>query len=104
MCLYFTMKRNGIFDKNQSDLFWNLAACRAIFGNWTKEVLKLCSVLQVMGNFALSLNPSISDLYFGIILMHYNWLKSSLVLLTWVMIMTLSYSVFGSLNLYLLSF
>lgn len=54
-----------------------------------KKCWSYVAFLQAVENFTLSLYASISDLDFGITLMHYYWVKSfSLVLFTWVMMLT----------------
>lgn len=85
--VYSTMNWSGIFDKISQTYFGTSPPAELSLAIGLKKCWSYVAFLQAMENFTLSLNASISDLYFGITLMHYYWVKSfTLVLLTWVMI------------------
>ncbi len=87
--IYSTMKRSDIFDKISQTYFGTLPPAELSLAVGLKKCWSYVAFLQAVENFTLSLYASISDLYFGIMLMHYYWVKSfSLVLLKWVMILT----------------
>ncbi len=87
--VYSTMNWSGIFDKISQTYFGTSPPAELSLAIGLKKCWSYVAFLQAMENFTLSLNASISDLYFGIKLMHYYWVKSfTLVLLTWVMVIT----------------